>query len=84
MVGSKDSAESENGPLFSVLAVLYTIEHMFERYEAEMADFLGSPPEIEPADLVGELDAVLARITREEARVAELLARVIETGGLPP
>ena len=52
---------------------------MFERYEAEMTDFLGTPPEIEPADLVDELDAVLARITREEAKAAEILARVIET-----
>ncbi len=53
---------------------------MFERYEAEMTDYLGTPPEIEPADLIEELNAVLARITREEARAAELLARVIETG----
>jgi hypothetical protein len=52
---------------------------MFERYEAEMADYLGTPPEIEPAHLVDELDAVLGRITREEAKAAELLARVIET-----
>jgi hypothetical protein len=52
---------------------------MFERYEAEMTDFLGTPPEIEPADLVDELDAVLARITREEAKAAEILARVNET-----
>jgi hypothetical protein len=51
---------------------------MFESKSAPL-DLLETPPEIEPADLVEELDAVLARITREEAKAAELLARVVET-----
>lgn len=53
---------------------------MFESRSAPI-DLVVTPPEIEPVDLVDELDAVLARITREEARAAELLARVIEAGG---
>lgn len=52
---------------------------MFARYEQEMEDWLGSPPEVDPVDLVSELDVVLARINRDEARAAELLGRIVET-----
>ncbi|MEX0796467.1 MAG: DUF222 domain-containing protein [Acidimicrobiia bacterium] len=51
---------------------------MFDSKSAPV-DLVGTPPEIEPADLVEELDAVLARITREEAKAAEIIARVVET-----
>jgi hypothetical protein len=51
----------------------------WERFETVGSGPIGGPPQIEPADLVEELDAVLSRITRDEARAVELLARINET-----
>lgn len=44
-----------------------------------MQDYLGSPPEVDATDLIDELDSVLDRITREEARATKLVARVVAT-----
>lgn len=45
----------------------------------DVADTLVEPPGIDPVDLVDELDVVLDRITRLEARAARLAALVSET-----
>jgi hypothetical protein len=55
-------------------------EHMFARYEQEMNEWFGSPPETAPEDLISELDVVMDRINRSEARAAELLGQVAKTG----
>lgn len=53
---------------------------MFVRYEQEMHEWFGSPPEIAPEDLIPELDVVMDRLNRDEARAAELLGQVTKTG----
>lgn len=51
----------------------------WERFDRVEGGPVGEPPEVEAADLVDELDAVLARITRDEARAVDLVARINQT-----
>lgn len=70
----------ESNPFFLSQPV-GTIEHMFEgeRFDRHESGAFGTPPQIEPADLVDELDAILTRITRDESRAVELLTRINES-----
>ena len=54
---------------------------MFATSETSTKDseHLGSPPEIEPHDLVSEADVVTAKITRDEARLASIVRDIVET-----
>jgi hypothetical protein len=54
---------------------------MFDTFDmtAEEAGPLGSPPEIEPHDLVFEADVVIVNITRNEARLTSIVKDIVET-----